>query len=95
MNLGDLEFKAEDFFILETDKALTTKNEMLWFQMKEEFAKRAAEDANRILREKLAKAPEVFGFRDGSGRLMFCENPVDNSGNDHRASLVCIEEVGK
>ncbi len=71
MNLGDLEFKEEDF----TEEIV------------ERFDCDTVRIANHILRERLAKAPEVFA------------NPEISAWGDqdkhdtHRARLVCIEEM--
>lgn len=82
MNLGDLEFKEEDF--------KTEKSELYH---ENGFLEGFVEAANRILREKLAGAPEVIGTP------LYNEwNRGWDSGNwdsTHRARLVCIEEIGK
>lgn len=58
------------------------------------IAKHSADIANRILREKLSKAPEVFGYKDS----VDCEwSEVESfpSTGLHRARLVAIEEIEK
>lgn len=77
MNLGDLEYKAED--------GVENARGVLVISI---------ERANQILREKLAKAKEVFGVRVTTGGMIFATLP-ESSAATHRARLVCIEEVGK
>lgn len=79
VELGDLEFKAGDLFC-DTHPVGIYRNEI-------------ADEVNHILREKLAKAPEVFHSQPfGSGFIVPDKpRPIDT----HRGRLVCIEEVGK
>lgn len=81
MNLGDLEFKAEDF-------------EGMQYAATDLLTAVFALRVNDILREKLAKAPEVFG-----NILMRKEKAVfsleERNSDTHSGLLVCIEEVGK
>lgn len=92
MNLGDLEFKPEDFYEHIEDA--------IKFNAFEQLVQVVTNEANRILREKLVKAPEVFGtYREG------CLSSVWRVGTPfggwsktldaHRARLVCIEEIEK
>ena len=87
MNLGDLEFKASDLSadfsetIVVTDGAIAQ-----WY----------ADKANRHLRERLAKAPEVQSvgeskrnWWDAAKRWPFGTKAT------HRARLVAIEEIEK
>lgn len=78
MTLGDLEFKAEDF-----------RTESL--QLPPSYLSVVTETANRLLRERLEKAP-------------ITENVAESEGNyytaccgdyTHKARLVCIEEIKK
>jgi hypothetical protein len=80
MNLGELEFKPEDF---ELCKGELTEERMI---------QRAAQLANNFLREKLAKAPEVQS-NWSVGKYHWCE--INRVRDTHRARLVCIEEVGE
>lgn len=93
MNLGDLEFKSEDF-------EEVIKVEGFGRSITKGLSERIMHSANRILREKLSKAPEVFGtYREG------CLSSVWRVGTPfggwsqtldaHRARLVCIEEIEK
>lgn len=76
MNLGDLEFKPKDFSALEDDH---NEPEII-------------EIANRILREKLAKALSVWTETDTEGdRGDWKEERMP--WHTHRARLVCIEEI--
>lgn len=83
MNLGDLEFKAEDFY---GDGIPPTA---------EQIAKRA----NQLLAEKLEKAPLVEGFTHPDGYILMdrpgdMRLPAGDS-KPHTARLVCIEELPK
>jgi len=100
MNLGDLEFKAEDFPIVigrfaEVD---TQGRQMI------------ADHANRILKEKLEKVPKVFGLHYQVSKYtpMYCnwtnagsfDPPLfswrrNMCSDTHTARLVCIEEIRK
>lgn len=84
MNLGELEFKAEDF---ELCKGELTEERMV---------QRAAHLANSILREKLEKAPEVERtalIHGPYGKIW--KNKGTVSSPAYRARLVCIEEIKK
>lgn len=84
MNLNELEFKPGDF-----EPACGYHNEA---------ADHAARIANRLLRERLGKAPKVHAKETmvpgafnqwHSGRIFHAR------GRDtHRARLVCVEEIG-
>lgn len=67
--LGELEFKAEDFLF---DNVYGDSAELV--------ATACADVANKILREKLAKAPAVYGSMEGTTCSW---------------RLVCIEEIKK
>lgn len=75
MELSDLEFKAEELF-------------KLGFGPLGKSGK-IAEDLNRILREKLAKAPEIEVI-DANIKH---EEMHDLIFSDYRARLVCIEKI--
>lgn len=79
MNLGDLEFKAEDSDASGRDASVTPCITI--------------DHANRILREKLAKSPEVFGLK--TELLGYSSWHTSSNKATHRGRLVCIEKVGK
>ena len=82
--LGDLAFSAEDFNLNPYNGTLALSPE--------EKAK-AASIANRILAEKLAKAPEVFWPDDKSAVPRFRDmGTAQKVGDTHSARLVCIKE---
>ena len=79
MTLTDLEFKAEDFERLET-------LEYWW--------KEIADEVNRLLRERLEKAPKVWGKEDRDFGLMVYFDDEDGPDEPtHTASLICVEEI--
>lgn len=85
MNLGDLDFKVEDFNGIKmpmTNGRITTDivrlDEMLRV-------------ANGLLKDRLEKTPEVYSHRN-------CKSAWSNNcerHHTHRARLVCIKEIGK
>lgn len=82
MNLDNLEFDAKDFAGPDCPHWGSEPCDcVLWESDK------LAEIANRILREKLSKAPEVRGDNNGSWDMY--DHPEDT----HRARLVAIEEI--
>lgn len=81
MNLGELEFKAEDF--PECDQVDTDGD----------LSRSCAIRANERLRERLEKAKEVTGYMHSDGYFILDSSP--QNGDTHSARLVCIEEVGK
>jgi hypothetical protein len=96
MNLGDLQFKAEDFATAwcEPDTSSTEMDVVL--------AAACARVANRLLRERLGKAPEVFGkgHDDFSKHDRWAVSQWVNihdgmPKSTHHARLVCIEELPK
>lgn len=62
----------------------------LKFQHGDLETRREEENANRILREKLERAPEVFGLGPHEFEIMR-RTPALNA--THKARLVCIEEI--
>lgn len=82
MTLTDLEFKAEDF------EGMTLYRDFpYWDQIRGH--------ANRILKEKLEKAPEVFEV-NSADHVYKMDCCVDERGGEvkiARARLVCIEEI--
>lgn len=85
MNLGDLEFKAEDFADKNNpNRKLLSEDDIALADAMAEFS---AEQANRLLRERLAKAQEI----SADGKRWGCIKSVATQ----RARLVCIEEVEK
>lgn len=87
IKLGDLEFQPEDFRIV-LEMGLGKEivfNENGW--------KHFSDHANRILREKLWKAPEVFG----NNRCKETQNFVFEQREKDilKGRLICIEEIGK
>lgn len=81
MELKELEFKTEDF-----DNAPI---------LGDYDADDMTEYFNRILREKLEKAPEVFASKYGLQTWIKFKSGSDKFRDTHRARLVCIEELGK
>ena len=106
MNLGDLEFKAEDAeyerravqeFGCKMSPAEITRVESVVNYI-------SIEKANRILKEKLEKAKQVFTTKVLTDRIVddnrwYPEPQVDNihgiNWSTHTARLVCIEEIAK
>lgn len=89
-NLGSLEFKAEDFY---TPDAVRDEAP-LFAKLVEAWGKEAAEKANRILHERLEKAPQVWANRKNDvGNWHEAERRY--SPPTHTARLVCIEKVGE
>jgi hypothetical protein len=84
MDLGDLEFKEADF---QREKA---PNDYVFYAspLVREWI---CSIANRILRDKLTKAREVFSEPGVIGWLVTNEYPEQT----HRARLVCIAEIKK
>lgn len=88
MELRELEFKAEEVEDI-------VNNAIGFAEMNEASAIEATKQLNHILRERLAKAPEVFGHDDAPpiwGTLWTME-PAKQMKIllHHRARLVCIE----
>lgn len=87
MKLNDLEFNAEDFA-------------QLLYYMREECetptATQLAELTNRLLRERLEKAPRVYSMKPKGifeGLSLWGEQLAE--GDSYTARLVCIEEIKK
>jgi len=73
IQLKGLEFKAEDFYT-------GVDGDTLLEQFMGAMGKDCADKANKLLTERIAKAPEVSLYgKDGDGT--------------HKARLVCIEEL--
>lgn len=90
MNLGDLEFKAED---AELKKAYSVSG-TTGLQTEIEFI--SIEKANALLRERLEKALKVYGWPDNSKDMYYANWGTLSSPKDtHTARLVCIEELKK
>lgn len=83
MNFKELEFSADDFEDLECSKETSG-------QIPSWDARIISEQANRLLRERLEKAPEVCGRYDVDSKL-FIQRPEPSKWT-HKARLVCIEE---
>jgi hypothetical protein len=88
MTLDDLLFRAEDFDLGleaagEGKLLIQTVTEVKWAH------KLIAEQANRLLRERLEKAPQVFMVK-GFGHFDTWREEGDPT---HKARLVCIEEI--
>lgn len=86
IKLGDLEFSSLDFQDIDSS---TAWNGLTTIPMMEIMA-RARNIANRILREKIAKARQVFG-ESSDADLWETFEPRDT----YTARLVCIEEIKK
>jgi hypothetical protein len=90
IKLGELEFKAEDF------------SSWHLFPPEMDIKGVACAIANRILKEKLAKARLVYGAMSGrdtsftKAELCFAgEEWIDKDTAEYTARLVCIEEIKK
>lgn len=89
MNLKDLEFKVEDF-----DGSVEFPNmhltDMTYEQMRLAVMRSVVAEANRLLKERLQNAPEVYSEDD----LTVWDVKKDYCAVDtHRARLVVIEEI--
>lgn len=93
MELGDLEFKAEDFWEFEL-RIRTTSDEPPY--VCDSNYQVLAELANRILKEKLGKAEFVYGVMGRYGQfVMIDKSVIINSPVEQKltARLVCIEKI--
>lgn len=98
MNLGDLEYKADD---AEYEIKIDYEGKMAWPETSpiQSLGTKlvqmiSIEEANRLLKERLEKAPEIFGWPDNAKDMYYANWGSLNSPKDtHRARLVCIEEV--
>jgi hypothetical protein len=86
MELGDLEFKAEDFKELETYRGnarptIETAGAVL------------ANFCNALLRDRLARAPQLTGFVGDDGEPVHEWEPENEDSEDdsHSGRLVCIQ----
>lgn len=90
MELGILEFKAEDFKFVDMSEPKPTCR----FGPTEYQAERIAKEVNEILLRKLEKAPVVYWPDDKSMTPRFRDmGTAQGVGDTHTARLVCIEEV--
>lgn len=87
MTLGDLEFKAEDFWKEQRELHMPTPHASY-----EQWGDWASRQANRLLKERLEKAPIVFSHYDGDEWHRHAEPELDKKYYTH-GSLVCIEEI--
>lgn len=92
VKLGELEFKPEDF--IRFDNPIKELMDPRDVQLAEAMAEFSAEQANRILREKLGKAPvgEGWGIEQGEWYTPTYKAGFDSE-STHKARLVCIEEL--
>lgn len=91
VKLGELEFKPEDF--IETMDALDNQKKIPWHWEKTVYI---AAQANRILEEKLEKAPQLYGLK-GSDKKWHMDEREDYRSMPaytHEARLVCVEDYG-
>lgn len=83
-NLGNLEFKPEDFLL--GNESLNPGLSVAYF---------LCDNANRILREKLSRALLVFGQIDEDGTIVQTFGMLPAQGDTHHGRLVAIERIEK